>query len=80
MTKPNVYVNMHDAMSTIYKIRQGNQQSNDHLLSRFKANITAVKLTDGNHVFFSPKLAESENHDLDQDKIEEEEERPKDIL
>ena len=43
--KANVYVNMHDAMCTLYKMRQGLQESNDHFLARFKANVTAVKLT-----------------------------------
>jgi len=73
--KANIYVNMHDAMSTLYKMRQGNQETNDHYLARFKANVTAVKLTGGIHVFFSPKLAEVDKQDLDKDKIEEEEER-----
>ena len=56
--KANVYVNMHDAMSILYNMRQGSQESNNHYLAHFKANITAVKLTGGYHVFFSPKLAE----------------------
>ena len=78
--KANVYVNMHDAMSTLYKMRQGGQETNDHFLTRFKANVTAVKLTGGNHIFFSPKLAEAERNEMDTDKIEEEEERSKAIL
>ena len=56
--KANVYVNMHDAMSTLYKMRQGSQESNNHYLARFKANVTAIKLSGGDHVFFSQKLAE----------------------
>ena len=42
--------------------------------------MTAVKLTGGNHIFFSPKLAEVERHEMNTDKIEEEEERSKAIL
>ena len=73
--KANMYVNMHDAMSTLYKMRQGAQETNNHFLARFKANVTAVTLTGDNHIFFSPELAEAEKHDMDQDKIKEEEER-----
>ena len=64
----------------LYKMRQGTQETNDHFLARFKANVTAVKLTGGSHIFFSPKLAGVERQDLDADKIEEEEERSKAIL
>ena len=78
--KANVYVNMHDAMSTSYKMRQGSQESNDHFLAQFKANVTAVKLTGGDHVFFSPQLAEGEKDEMHQDNIEKEEERSKAVL
>ena len=78
--KANVYVNMHDAMSTLYKMRQGSQESNDHFLAWFKTNVTAVKLTGGDHVFFSPKLAEGEKDEMHQDDIEKEEERSKAVL
>ena len=78
--KANVYVNMHDALSILYKMRQGLQESNDHYLARFKANVTAVKLTGGDHVFFSPKLAEVERNEMHPDDIEKEEERSKAVL
>ena len=78
--KANMYVNIHDAMSTLYKMRQGSQESNNHYLARFKANVTAVKFTSGDHVFFSPKLAEGEKHEMHQDDIEKEEERSKAVL
>ena len=71
---------MHDSMSMLYKMRQGTQETNDHFLTRFKANVTTVKLTGGGHVFFSPNLAGVEKQDLDLDKIEEEEERSKAVL
>ena len=72
---------MHDSLSILYKMRQGTQETNDHLLARFKANVAAVKLTGGSHIFFFPKLAGVERQDLDLDKIEEEEEeRSKAIL
>ena len=78
--KANIYVNMHDAMSMLYKMRQGTQETNDHFLARFKANVTAVKLTGGGHIFFSPKLVGMDKEDLDQDKVDEEEERSKAVL
>ena len=55
--KAKVYVNMHNAMVTLYKMRQGSQESNDHYLARFKANVAAFKLTGGDHVFFSSKIS-----------------------
>ena len=61
-------------------MRQGTQESNDHYLSQFKANVTAIKLTSGDHIFFSPKLAEGERHEIHQDDIEKEEERSKAVL
>ena len=56
---------MHDSLSMLYKMRQGTQETNDHFLARFKANVTTAKLTGGSHIFFSPKLAGIERQDLD---------------
>ena len=61
-------------------MRQGTQETNGHFLARFKANVTAVKLTGGGHVFFSPRLVGADKEDLDQDKVDEEEERSKAVL
>ena len=47
---------MHNAMSTLYKMRQGSQEINNHFLAMIKVNVTTVKLTRGDRVFFSPKL------------------------
>ena len=78
--KANVYVNMHDAMSTLHKMRQGFQESDNHYLARLKANVTVVKLTGGDHIFFSPKLIEGERYGIHQDDVKKEEERSKAVL
>ena len=38
-------------------MKQGVQETNDNYLSRFKSNIAAVKLTDGEHIFLSQILS-----------------------
>ena len=78
--KVNMYVNMHNAMATLYNMRQDSQESNDQYLAYSKARENAVKLTGGNHVFLSLKLAEGERHEKHQDDIEEEEERSKAVF
>ena len=55
--RSNTYVSMHDAISTLYRMKQGAQETNDHYLARFKTNINAVELAGGAHLFFSPELA-----------------------
>ena len=51
--KANAYVSMHDAISQLYRMKQGSQESNDNYLSRFKTNVSAVELTGGKHIFAS---------------------------
>ena len=51
--KANTYVSMHDIILQLYRMKQGNQESNDNYLARFKTNVAAVKLTGGKHIFAS---------------------------
>ena len=46
---------MHDTLSVLYRIKQGETESNDCYLGRFKVNVMAAELTHGGHVF-SPKF------------------------
>ena len=55
--KANMYVNIHEAMTSSYKMKQGARETNNHLLGgRSKVIIAALKLTDEEHLIFSPKL------------------------
>ena len=70
---------MHDAISTLYRMKQGAQETNDHYLARFKTNINAVELAGGAHLFFSPELAGADETITDEEK-ESEIDRSKAIL
>ena len=54
--RSNTYVSMHDAISTLYCMKQGAQETNDHYLARFKTNVNAVELAGGAHLFFHRNL------------------------
>ena len=71
---------MHKAISNHYEMKQGNSKPNKKCLERFKANRTAVELTKGDHIFFSPALNGNENTDFEPTKIEEDEDRNHAIL
>ena len=52
----NAWVNMHDNLAILYKTKEGPSESNDHYLKHFKSNFTAVELTHGSQLFYSPGL------------------------
>ncbi len=66
--RSNTYVSMHDAISTLYRMKQGAQETNDHYLARFKTNVNAVELAGGAHLFFSPELAGADDTITDEEK------------
>ena len=78
--KANAWVNMHDALAILYKMKQGPSESNDHYLERFKSNITAVELTHGSQVFYSPGLTGTTLANATPEEVNTEEERSKAIL
>ncbi len=45
---------MHNAMASLYCMKQGPSELNKHYLERLKSNITAVELTKGDYIFLSP--------------------------
>ena len=61
-------------------MKQGNTEPNEKYLERFKANITTIELTKGDHIFYSPGLTGVERLDAKLSKIREEEERNKAIF
>ena len=78
--KANPFVTIHNAMSALYKMRQGNNESNDRYLERFKANVLATELTYGSHVFYSPELSGKERHLSTHQEITLQEEKSKAVL
>ena len=59
-SKGNPRMNIQDTISVLYCMRQGPNESNKHYTDRFKSNITPIKLTKGDHIFFSPGLTGNE--------------------
>ena len=64
---------MQDSIATLYRMKQGPHESNEHYLDRFKANITAVELTQGDHIFYSPGLTGLDRGEANIQMIHEEE-------
>ena len=54
--KANSRMNMHRAIMSLYKMKQGTHETNDHFLDRFQSNITALELAGGAHLFVSPTI------------------------
>ena len=79
-SKANGWMNMQDAIAALYRMKQGPSESNEHYMERFKANITAIELTKGDHIFYSPGMTGKERGDHNKESILEEEERNKALL
>ena len=52
-----MYVSMHIAISQLYRMKQGSQESSNKYLARFKTNVAAIELTGGKHIFASPIIS-----------------------
>ena len=79
-SKANAWMNMQDSIAMLYRMKQGPNESNEYYMDRFKANITAIELTKGSHIFYSPDLTSVERTDATPVNIQAEEERNKAIL
>ena len=55
-SKANPYLTMLEAISTVFKMKQGNSESNDTYVERFKNNVMTMNMVQGGHVFFSPGI------------------------
>ena len=71
---------MQDTIATLYRMRQGPHESNEHYMDCFKSNITPIELTKGDHVFFSPGLTGNERATATTDSKHIEEESNKALL
>ncbi len=79
-SKVNAWMNMQDSIAMLYRMKHGPNKSNEHYMDRFKANVTAIELTKGSHIFYSPDLTGVERTAASQANIQAEEERNKAIL
>ena len=71
---------MHDALAILYKMKQGQSESNNHYLERFKSNIASVEVSHGSQVFYSPGLIGTSSANTTTEEVTAEEERSKAIL
>ena len=61
-------------------MKQGNQESNDNYLARFKTNVAAVELTGDKHIFASPTISVIDVHKMTSEEIDEEVDKSKAII
>ena len=71
--KVNPRLTLHKAVSTLYKMKQGEIEENDIYLERFKSNIMTVELTGGKDFFYSKGIMTKDNDDPTDDEIKAEE-------
>ena len=56
-SKANPYATMHEAIGIMYRMRQGQHESNDGYVERFKNNALTVDMVQGSNIFYSPGIA-----------------------
>ena len=78
--KVNPRLTMHEAVATLYKMKQGPDESNDYYLDRFGAAVLTVEMAKGGHIFLSPELVEGSGTALTNEEILCEKEKSKAIL
>ena len=78
--KANAYISMHDAISQLYRMKQGSQEANDNYLARFKTNVAAVELTGGKHIFASPIISGLPVHEMTPEELDKEVDKSKAII
>ena len=78
--KVNPYVSMHDAISQLYRMKQGNQESNNSYLACFKTNVAAIKLTGGKHIFASPTISGIPIEEMSSQELDEEVDKSKAVI
>ena len=55
-TKVNLRVSLHSAMLNFLTMRQGENETNDDYLTRFKSSTETLKLAGGEHIFISKEM------------------------
>jgi len=78
--KANPRLTLHEAVSTLYKMKQGETEANDNYLERFKSNIMTVELTGGKDFFCSKGIMTKDDDDPTDDEIKAEEDKMQDIF
>ena len=75
--KANPRLTLHEAVSTLYKMKQGETEANDNYLEIFKSNIMIVELTSDKDFFCSKRIMTKDNNDptndvnnIEEDKIQ----------
>ena len=76
----NAYVSLHDAISQLYRMKQGSQESNDNYLTRFKTNVVAVEPTGGKHIFALPTISGIPIEEMSSQEFDEEVDKSKAII
>ena len=73
--KDNARVTYHDALAALYKMKQGQDESNSEYLERFRSIVNSAELAQASNVFCSPALMEvaQDGKPTDQDINDEEE-------
>ena len=78
--KANPRLTLHEAVSTVYKMKQGETETIYNYLERFKSNIMTVELTGGKDFFCSKGIMTNDDDDPTDDEIKAEEDKMKAIL
>mmetsp|Transcript_11443 Transcript_11443/g.16184 ORF Transcript_11443/g.16184 Transcript_11443/m.16184 type:complete len:134 (-) Transcript_11443:1703-2104(-) len=60
-TKVNLRVSLHAAMLNFLNIRQGENETNDDFLTRFKSMAETLKIAGGEHIFTSKEMLGVDN-------------------
>ena len=73
--KANPRLTLHEAVSTLYKMKQGETEANDNYLERFKSKNMTVELTGSKYFFYSKGIMTKDNDDPTDDEIKTEEDK-----
>ena len=81
-SKSDPRLTLHKALSELYHLRQGETESDDRFLERFKSTVTTVELAQGASVFCIKSIAEISDRSVDmtEPQVTEESQRSKTIL
>ena len=60
---------MNEAISTLYKMKQGETEINNNYLERFKSNIMTIEVKGGKYFFCSKGIMTKDNVDPTDDEI-----------
>ena len=78
--KANSRLTLHEAVSTLYKMKQDETEANDNYIERFKSNIMTIELTGGKDFFCSKGIMTKDNDNPTDDEIKIEEDKMQAIL